>query len=171
MVSRSKKLNRLITKIELDDEEDHSLESRIFIWGCYYKNRQGERAMKKLVLTVPTLYGDHHASAIRDILENTKGVAQFYISSAYHQIELEYDPKKVKEAAIKKALADQGYEADEHALAFIAGQTSVGDRSTRHTGAFTGIGDTLSFSAKQVSFEGRPLWPCPGFSTPAEMDK
>lgn len=126
--------------------------------------------MKKLVLTVPTLYGDHHASAIRDILENTKGVAQFYISSAYHQIELEFDPKKVKEAAIKKALAVEGYEANGSALTFIAGQTSVGDRSTRHTGAFTGVGDTLSFGAKEVNFEGRPLWPCPGFTAPAEME-
>lgn len=127
--------------------------------------------MKKLVLTVPTLYGDHHTSAVRDILEKTEGVSKFYISSASQQIELEYDPKKIKEEAIKKALADQGYEANGSALAFIAGQTSVGDRSTRHTGAFTGVGDTLSFGAKQVSFEGRPLWPCPGFTIPTEMDK
>jgi copper chaperone CopZ len=127
--------------------------------------------MKKLVLTVPTLYADHHASAVRDILENTKGVAKIFISSAYHQIELEYDPKKVNEEAIKKALSNEGYEANGGALAFHAGQTTIGDRSTRHTGAHTGVGDTLSFGAKQVSFEGRPLWPCPGFISPSEMEK
>ncbi|NIS81157.1 MAG: hypothetical protein GTO14_13345 [Anaerolineales bacterium] len=119
--------------------------------------------MKKLVLTIPTLYGDHHTTAVRGILEAINGVSEIYVSSAFHQVELQYDAKKVKEDKIKKALSEQGYEASSEGLVFASTPTGIGDRSTRHTAAHAGVGDTLSFAANPIIWEGRPLWPCPGF--------
>ena len=59
--------------------------------------------MDKLVLTLPTLYGDHHTTAVRDILENLDGVSDVYASSSFHQVSLAYDPKVVKKEAIETA--------------------------------------------------------------------
>lgn len=119
--------------------------------------------MEKLVLTIPTLYGDHHTTAVRNILEKMDGISEFYISSSFHQVQLQFDPKKVKSEAIKKELGEQGYEANGKELVFAATPTGIGDRSTRHSAAHVGVGDTHSFAANPVSWEGRPLWPCPGF--------
>jgi copper chaperone CopZ len=120
-------------------------------------------AMEKLVLTIPTLYGDHHTTAVRNILEKIKGVSDTYVSSAFHQVVVEFDPKKVKKGAIEKALSNEGYEPDDQELVSPASVGSVSDRSTRHTAAYTGVGESLSFSTKAPSWEGKPLWPCPGF--------
>jgi copper chaperone CopZ len=118
--------------------------------------------MEKLVLTIPTLFGDHHTTAVRKILEDTKGIEELYVSSAFNQVAVSYDPKKVKPEAIRKALAEQGYsEGSEPVLPAEA--LPVGESTTRHTSAYTGIGDTLAFAETAPSWEGRPLWPCPGF--------
>lgn len=115
--------------------------------------------MEKLVLTIPTLYGDHHTTAVRDILKNIDGVSDVYASSSFHQVSLTFDPKVVKREAIETALADQGYRSDDPLRAF---PVSPGERATRHTATYSGTGDALSFAEATPSWEGRPLWPCPG---------
>ena len=115
--------------------------------------------MKKLVLTLPTLYGDHHTTAVRDILEKMEGVSDVYASSSFHQVSLAFDPKVVKKEAIETALADQGYRGDDPLQTY---PTGVSERATRHTAAHSGTGDSLSFAEATHSWEGRPLWPCPG---------
>jgi copper chaperone CopZ len=115
--------------------------------------------MEKLVLTLPTLYGDHHTTAVRNILENIDGVSDVYASSSFHQVSLSFDPKVVKKEAIETALADQGYRSDDPLLAY---PTGVSERVTRHTAAHSGTGDSLAFAEATPSWEGRPLWPCPG---------
>lgn len=123
--------------------------------------------MDKLVLTIPTLYGDHHTTAVKDILAKLDGVQDSYVSSAFQQISVTFDPKKVKADAIKQSLAEQGYGEGEGLSAFA---TEAKEHATRHTAALSGTGDTLAFAANAAPFEGRPLWPCPGlsYSTTAE---
>jgi copper chaperone CopZ len=126
--------------------------------------------MKKLVLTIPILYADHHATAVFEILAKTDGVSDVFVSSAFHQISLKYDPKVVNEDKIKASLGEHGYEANGTELSFPATVASIGDKSTRHTAAFEGVGDALSFTEHSPAWEGKPLWPCPGFGEQATMD-
>ncbi len=125
--------------------------------------------MKKLVLTVPTLYGDHHTTAVKKALEGMKGIDDLYISSAFNQILLSYDPKAVKPDEIRSALAEQGYTEDDEPV-LPAEALPVGESTTRHTSAYTGIGDTLAFAETAPDWEGRPLWPCPGFEPVSTKD-
>jgi copper chaperone CopZ len=124
--------------------------------------------MDKLVLTIPALYGDHHTTAVKDILAKLEGVQESYVSSAFQQVSVSFDPKKVTAEAIKKALKEQGYQEEGALPAYIASDAGT---PTRHTAAMTGTGDTLSFAEASAPFEGRPLWPCPGLSFPAAAEE
>jgi copper chaperone CopZ len=121
--------------------------------------------MKKLELSIPTLYGDHHTTAVRSLLEAMDGVSDVYASSAFQQVSLAYDEKKVKPDNIKKALAKHGYTEDP---VEFKPATEVGVIPTKHTAAYTGVGDTLSFAEPTPAWQGRPLWPCPGFTQQTE---
>ena len=122
--------------------------------------------MEKLVLTIPTLYGDHHTTAVKEMLEGMEGVGDFFVSSAFKQISVSFDKKKLSAEEIESKLAEAGYSTEEFESAY---PTSVKEREMRHSVAVTGVGDSLSF-AQNIPYEGQPLWPCPGFSiqTPAE---
>jgi copper chaperone CopZ len=122
--------------------------------------------MAKLVLAIPTLYGDHHTTAVKEILEGLEGLKDIYVSSAFKQISVSYDQKKLSPEQIETALVEAGYSSDEFESAY---PTSVKERESRHSAAVIGVGDSLSF-AQNVSYEGKALWPCPGFTThvPAE---
>ncbi len=65
--------------------------------------------MSKVVLEVPTLWADHHVLQVRDALVNLEGVKEVYASSAWKQVLVEYNGKKIKKEAIERALADAGY--------------------------------------------------------------
>jgi copper chaperone CopZ len=117
--------------------------------------------MEKLVLTIPTIYGDHHTSAVKDILAGVEGVTDSYVSSAFQQISVSFDPKQVKPEAIRAALAAQGYSEDEQLGSYAQ---SIAETVNRHTAALSGTGDTLAFAQATAPFEGRPLWPCPGLN-------
>lgn len=117
--------------------------------------------MEKLVLNIPTIYGDHHTTAVKDILARLDGVQDSYVSSAFQQVSVSFDPKKVNPEAIRKALAEMGYSEGEQLGAYA---TSIGEKVNRHTAALSGTGDTLAFAQATAAFEGRPLWPCPGLS-------
>ncbi len=117
--------------------------------------------MEKLVLTIPTLYGDHHTTAVKDILAGIAGIQDSYVSSAFQQVSVSFDPKVVQAEAIRETLAGQGYGEGEAQADLTEGAKAS---ATRHTAAYSGTGDTLSFSEAKAPFEGRPLWPCPGLS-------
>jgi copper chaperone CopZ len=116
--------------------------------------------MEKIVLTIPLMYGDHHTSAVRSILEQIEGIKDVYASSSSHSVSLKYDPKVVKQEVIEKTLTDEGYSTEDLEQTYAM---SVTDRTTRHTAARAGTGDTLAFAEGAPSWQGRPLWPCPGF--------
>jgi copper chaperone CopZ len=65
--------------------------------------------MEKVVLDVPALWADHHTLKVRDALVPLGGVEEVYASAAWKQVLVTFDPKKIKPAAIEKALADAGY--------------------------------------------------------------
>jgi copper chaperone CopZ len=113
-----------------------------------------------LVLTIPTLYGDHHTVAVRGILEAMEGVELVRVSSAFHQVTLGYDPSRTSEEAVVKALAEQGYDPGAAEPMYAS---SLTERSTRHTNLAHGSGGSLSFAEQTLVQGGRPLWPCPGF--------
>ncbi len=116
--------------------------------------------MEKLVLTIPTVYGDHHTLAVRALLQKVDGVAHVFVAPSRHLVALEFDPKKVKREAIEKALADQGYEQGVPEPVYAP---SYSDRSTRHSSTYSGVGPQLSFAETTLVRAARPLWPCPGF--------
>jgi copper chaperone CopZ len=116
--------------------------------------------MQALELPLPALYGDHHSVAVRKILEALPGVSDVYASPAFQVVGLRFDPKKAGPEAIKKALADHGYESGVPAPAYAA---PAGVRSTRKTQVYPGTSSSLAFAQQTLVSEGRPLWPCPGF--------
>jgi copper chaperone CopZ len=116
--------------------------------------------MEKLVLTIPALYADHHTIAIHGILEGVQGVSDIYVSAAWHQVSLRFDPELVSAAKIEEALAERGYEVGslERPLA------ASGDRRpTRHTATHAGAGEVLAFVDSSPAPPDHPTWPCPGF--------
>jgi copper chaperone CopZ len=76
--------------------------------------------MSKVVLEVPTLWADHHVLKVRDALVNLEGVDGVYASSGWKQVLVDYNNKKVKKAAIEKALAEAGYPVGEGEVPVIA---------------------------------------------------
>lgn len=115
--------------------------------------------MEQLTLKIPTLYGDHHTIAVRKILEGLEGVEDMWVSSAFYEARVTYDPKVTSPEKIIAALSEQGYEPGEELPAFPLG---VRKEPARRTAMFEGIGDAMAFPEANLAFEGRPLWPCPG---------
>ena len=68
--------------------------------------------MEKTVLSVPTMWADHHVLKVREVLTALDGIEDLYASAAWKQVVVEYDPAKLDEAGIVDALADAGYGID-----------------------------------------------------------
>ena len=105
-----------------------------------------------------------HTTAVHEILGQVDGVENAYVTSAFHQVAIKFDPEKTEEDAIKQVLAKAGYGEGE--IEAISPEPSD-EVSTRHTAAVT---DILSFAEEAPSFEGRALWPCPGLEFKTEME-
>ncbi len=120
--------------------------------------------METRTFEAPALYGDHHVTEVRRILLEIPGVEDVYASSAFRVIEVTFDPEKVSADEIAKRLEETGYLGElpipqETGMPATAGN---GNKSAfRHTQAYETTGNTVSF-ARNVSYQGRPLWPCPG---------
>ena len=63
-------------------------------------------------ITVPVtgMHCSSCAMTIDDALEETRGVTTSKTSYAKSQTTIEYDPEEVTEKALKKVIADQGYQ-------------------------------------------------------------
>lgn len=120
--------------------------------------------MEQITLHLPAMYADHHVAEVRRILLQMPGVADVYASSAFHSAEITYDPQKVGPEAINQALEDAGY-LGELPIPVESDQPVGGGNGKkvyyRHTSVYENTRSTVSFS-HQVSYSGRPLWPCPG---------
>ena len=120
--------------------------------------------MERLTLDVPALFGDHHVVEVRRILFAMDGVVDVYASSAFHVLEVDFDPGKISADAITEALEEAGY------LGELSVPKETGSAATeiereaacfRHTIAFEQTKQVVGF-AQSVPNPGRPLWPCPG---------
>jgi len=134
--------------------------------------------MEKTTLELPSMYGDHHVIEVRRLLLEMPGVEDVNASSGFQVVEVEYDPEKTEAADIKSMLEEAGY-TQELSVAAESGvaayQGSNGDSSGdffRHTAVFEQTQQGVSFT-QDVSYAGRPLWPCPGMGVvkQVEMDE
>jgi copper chaperone CopZ len=120
--------------------------------------------MEQITLHLPAMYADHHVAEVRRILLQMPGVADVYASSAFQSAEITYDPQQVGPDAINQALEDAGYQG-ELPIPVESDQPVGGGNGKkvyyRHTSVYENTRSTVSFS-HQVSYSGRPLWPCPG---------
>ena len=119
--------------------------------------------MEHLSLVLPALYGDHHVVSVRRTLEVLAGVTDIHVSTAAHTVSLQFDPASQTAAAIEAALASAGYYTGDPEREF----PSAGPAAPRHTALAAG---TMSFTHEPPAWEGRPLWPCPGFDLPRVPD-
>jgi len=120
--------------------------------------------MEKLTLDLPAMYGDHHVINVRRILLETPGVKDVYASSCFQVVEVTYDPAQVNAETITARLAEAGY-LEPLPVPLEASPTSSQQARQityfRHTAAYQQAGKAVTF-AQNVSYLGRPLWPCPG---------
>ena len=131
--------------------------------------------MEKLSLDVPAMYGDHHVLEVRRILLEMPGVAEVYASSSFHVVEVSYDPEKLDAEEITAKLDEAGYLGElpvpeESGVASFGGKANGNGSYFRHTAIYEQATQAVSFS-QNVSYSGRPLWPCPGIGVLKSMDE
>jgi len=121
--------------------------------------------MRTITIEAPALYGDHHVVEVRRLLMELPGVENVYASSAFHAIEVTYDPDTIQDDVIKNKLDEVGYLGELPSPVEADASTYLkSDRSQsyfRHTEVFETSRQVVSF-AQNVSYTGRPLWNCPG---------
>ena len=127
--------------------------------------------MEKVSLKLPAMYGDHHVTDVRRILLELPGVQNVYASSAFQKVDVRFDSTQVNEDQIKTALEEAGYQGElplqvEPSTAWVQGEN--GD-PFRHTIVYEQTKQVVGFSQK-VSYQGRPLWPCPGMGPIKDME-
>jgi copper chaperone CopZ len=128
--------------------------------------------METLTLDLPAMYGDHHVVEVRRVLLEISGVEDVYASSSFQVAEITYDPKKVEPDDIKAALDEAGYLQD-LAMPVESGEPAIssnGKEFFRHTAVYEQTRHVVGFT-QNVSFSGRPLWPCPGMGVVNTMSE
>jgi len=129
--------------------------------------------MEKKIFDLPAMYGDHHVLEVRRILLETPGVIDVYASSAFHIVEVTYDPEIVNDLQLAIKLDEAGYlgewtPAVEVDVPVI--KKNGNGNTYRHTEVYAQTKQVISF-AQQVANMGRPLWPCPGMGPIKPMDE
>ncbi len=131
--------------------------------------------MDKFTLELPAMFGDHHVVEVRRLIFELPGVEEVYASSGFRAVEITFDPEKVSEETLTTKLEEAGY-LGELPIPVETGAPLYGTNGKgvfyRHTAAYEQTKDVIGFG-QEVSYEGRPLWPCPGMkpiSTMAEKD-
>ena len=69
--------------------------------------------MSEINLNVPRMWADHHVTAVRGLLSVLPGVSGIEASSAFFQVKVDFDSATTSAEAIRAALAQGGYEADQ----------------------------------------------------------
>jgi hypothetical protein len=118
------------------------------------------------------MYGDHHVTAVRLLLLALPGVKGVYASSSFRVVDVQYDEAQLAPDAIEAALKEAGYmgELPMPAETGVAVTQNGGQTYFRHTAAFEQTGKSVGFTQK-VSYEGRPLWPCPGMGPIPQIEE
>ena len=119
--------------------------------------------METKTFEAPALFGDHHVTEVRRIIQGLTGVSEVYASSAFQVIEVTFDPEKISAEEITKELENAGYLGELPMISEtgVAVEKKEGDGVFRHTAVYETVKNTVSF-AQRINYTGRPLWPCPG---------
>jgi copper chaperone CopZ len=129
--------------------------------------------MEKKTYELPAMFADHHVVEVRRILLEMPGVEEVYASSAFQVAEVTYDPEAVSETEVAEKLESAGY-LGEFKVTGEAGEAVTSKNGDgiffRHTEVYEHTKETIGF-AQQVSYVGRPLWPCPGIGTINTMEE
>lgn len=128
--------------------------------------------METKIFEAPALYGDHHVTEVRRILLELEGVMDVYASSAFQTIEVTYDKTKINDLQIAVKLDEAGYLGEWTIPIELEAAAQQGDGQKpffRHTATYETIKHTVSFG-QRVSYQGRPLWHCPGIGV-VRMDE
>jgi copper chaperone CopZ len=129
--------------------------------------------VKTVTFQVPAMYGDHHVVEVRRILSAIPGVQDIYASSAFRVVQVTYDESQTNDLDLQVKLDDAGY-LGEWTILTETGMavSSAGGQPPfmRHTATYEQTRQTVSFG-QTVSYQGRPLWPCPGMGIIKGMDE
>ena len=127
--------------------------------------------MEKLTLDLPAMYGDHHVTDVRRMLLELPGISEVYASSAFQVVEVTFDPAQIDAQRITARLNEAGYTTplDTPVETGKAAYKTEATSYFRHTAAYAQTGQTVGF-AQNVSYGGRPRWPCPGMG-PIRVNK
>ncbi len=68
--------------------------------------------MKRIVVNVPGMYGDHHVLRVRELLLKSAGVNDVTASAARRKVAIEFDEALTSGEAIEELLASSGYPSD-----------------------------------------------------------
>lgn len=123
--------------------------------------------METKTFETPALYADHHVTEVRRILLELEGVVDVYASSAFQTIEVTYDESRINDLQIAMKLDEAGYLGEWTVPIEMGTAPEQGDGQKpffRHTATYETVKHTVTF-AQRVSYQGRPLWHCPGIGT------
>ncbi len=129
-------------------------------------------SVQKYTLELPALYADHHVVEVRRILFELPGVSDIYASSAFHLVEVTYDPDKTSPDAILACLDSAGYlgELEIPVESGASEEVDSGKVFYRHSAVYEQTRSAVSFG-QVVSYLGRPLWTCPGMGVIKKMEE
>jgi len=65
--------------------------------------------MERVNFKIPKMYGDHHVIAVREVLASLPGVEDILASAAFREVEVTFDPTKINQEELAKALDAAGY--------------------------------------------------------------
>lgn len=68
-----------------------------------------EASVETIVLEIPRMYGDHHAMAVRQMLGQTPGVKDIWVSAAFQKVQVKFDPDVIQSSQVIMRLVDAGY--------------------------------------------------------------
>lgn len=121
--------------------------------------------METFTLKIPALFGDHHTTEVQRLLGQLEGVQRFIVSSGFNEVWVEIDPKALERSAVEEHLRRSGYASGDQEPVYPSEHTP---NTTKHTELES---DVIAFYDAQPTWEGRPLWPCPGLAYQPAMDE
>lgn len=86
-----------------------------------------EDNLQSVTYQVPSMYGDHHVTAVQRLLSALSGVDQVWASAAFRKVIVRFDPELINADAIAASLEGAGYATDGEYLQ-QGGATRNGDR-------------------------------------------
>ena len=95
--------------------------------------------MEKTVLSVPTMWADHHVLKVREALLALDGIEDVYASAAWKQVLVAYDSGKLDKSDITETLAGAGYSIDK-GLGLEGTPLSAGDPKWDELGVRVEVG-------------------------------